>query len=99
MKLPGYQVGEVISKTGLETQYQGLAESGVSVRIKVPAQESRRDASQFAAYQRSYKLVKTIEPDVVVQHLDLIDYQHSPVLILENYNGRTLESEIPEKWL
>ncbi len=95
MKLPGYQVGELISESGVDSQYQGQTESGVSVRIKVPTLE-RLNAEQFAAYRRSYKLVKNMEPDVVVQHLDLIDHQHSPVLILENYHGQLLEAEIPE---
>ena len=94
MELSGYQVGEVISKTGQETLYKGQTESGVSVRIKVPTQNGL-DAALFDTYQRSYKLVNTIESDVVVPHLDLIDYQHSPVIILENHHGQVLESEIP----
>jgi len=94
VELSGYQVGEIISKTGHEIIYKGKTESGVSVRIKVPTEEGL-DASRGAAYQRSFKLVNKIEDDVVVDHLEFLDNENSPVLILESYYGQILESAIP----
>lgn len=92
LKFPGYTILELLGETHHSSVYRARdAERDQSVIIKV-IRIKNPSPSVIARLKHEYELAKSVAIDGIVKPVDLIYYDDTPALILEDFGGVSLKN-------
>jgi len=97
-QIPGYIISEKIEQTRSSIVYRGKkagAADGSTVIIKVLNTENPTPAD-VARLHREYELVRGVDDDSVARVLDIVEYDGSVALVIEDFEGVALNTVIED---
>jgi PAS domain S-box-containing protein len=96
--LPGYKVFKKLYESDRSLIYRARRDSDqLSVVLKVLRQEYPSPVA-IARFQREYHILRSLNLEGVIQANGLETYQQSPVIVLEDFGGKSLQMWLPE-WI
>ncbi|THB66693.1 MAG: diguanylate cyclase [Gammaproteobacteria bacterium] len=92
ISFPGYRIAETLYKGRKSNIYRGFREAdNTSVVIK-SLNKQYPTLDELSGFRSEYKLLKSISGKNVINAYDIIEYDNSLSLILEDHKGETLDN-------
>ncbi|MBA3534772.1 MAG: AAA family ATPase [Ardenticatenales bacterium] len=89
--LPGYRIDEMLYTTSHSIVYRGQREKGHTPVILKVLNKSYPTPVEQARFQHEYMLTRQFGGTGIIHALDMLQHQHSPVMVLEDIGGIPLK--------
>jgi len=97
--IPAYQINEQIYESAKSRVYRGYrAEDQLPVVLKV-LREEHPQPEELARCRQEYNLLRSLNIAGVIRAYDLLKYQHTLVIVEEDFGGESLERLLPDRQL
>ncbi len=95
--IANYVITQKISENPNSLVYRAIRqEDQLPVILKLP-QADYPTQKQILYYQREYQLTSQLHLEEVVRSYELLDYQHKPLLVMEDFGGESLKYWLKNK--
>ncbi|NES19192.1 MAG: hypothetical protein F6K41_09740, partial [Symploca sp. SIO3E6] len=88
--LPGYKILSTISENDHTLVYRGMREQDQQPVILKLLKQDYPTPSQLSQYQQEYEITHSLNLDGVVKAYSLEKYQHTLVIVFEDFGGESL---------
>ena len=89
--LPGYQILALIYQSANSEVYQAIREIDNQKVILKVLKKNYPTPSELTHYKQEYELIRTLDIEGVIKAYSLEKYQHTLVIILEDFGGESLK--------
>ena len=97
MLISGYTINEKIFDSARSLVYRGQQDSnGRSVILKILRRE-QITPEKIGRFQREYEIMRNLQGDDCIQAYDLIEFENSLAIVLENFGGESIAATMRGK--
>ncbi|MBD1939865.1 ATP-binding sensor histidine kinase [Microcoleus sp. FACHB-68] len=92
LTIPGYQILALIYESANSLVYRGRREHDNQPVILKLLKHEYPSAAELARYEQEYEITRSLNLEGVVKAYDLLKYQNTSVMVLEDFGGESLRT-------